>query len=150
VGRRNRRGLGRPADLLARSSSLLEDRVAKAVAAVLVARPVSGHAVRRLRDPPEPVDVSVAETHLDDHDASSFRRVVAGEHVLANGFEEGACAGRSVRVRDCRLYAAGWSRIGKGANGDLWRVLGVDVLDIPLEEYGTELESRLHAATAAS
>jgi hypothetical protein len=31
VGRRDRRGLDRPADLLARSSSLLEDRVAKAL-----------------------------------------------------------------------------------------------------------------------
>jgi hypothetical protein len=31
VGRRDRRRLGRPADLLARSSSLLEDRVAKAL-----------------------------------------------------------------------------------------------------------------------
>jgi hypothetical protein len=28
---------------------------------------------------------------------------------------------------------------------ELWRVRGVDVLDIPLEEYVTELESRLHA-----
>jgi SIR2-like domain len=31
---------------------------------------------------------------------------------------------------------------------ELWRVRGVDVLDIPLEEYVTELESRLHAAVA--
>ena len=33
---------------------------------------------------------------------------------------------------------------------ELWRVRGVDVLDIPLEDYVTELESRLQTATAAS
>jgi hypothetical protein len=33
---------------------------------------------------------------------------------------------------------------------ELWRARGVDVLDIPLEEYVTGLESRLQTATAAS
>jgi len=33
---------------------------------------------------------------------------------------------------------------------ELWRVRGVDVLDIPLEEYVTELEARLQPAAAAS
>ena len=33
---------------------------------------------------------------------------------------------------------------------ELWRVRGVDVLDIPLEDYVTELESRLQAVAATS